>query len=206
MIAAPEVFVPTALQSSVEGDEEVEKFLAWTRRGLLAGVAAAGAGAAAGLVLGATPAGATQGGAVLAGEPNSATDTTQVVSSAGTGVGAITSTDGNSGIAGLDQSSPGGHGVYEDSENGTGVYGSTTGAGPGVRGMTSQDGSIGIWGTDDSTTGGSGVTGFSQAKVGVFEESASGSGLLRIPVGGVGRRQRYQHRRHRALQQSQRRL
>jgi hypothetical protein len=159
------------------------------RRALMLGVA--GAGLAAGVVAGANTAGAANGSDVLLGESNSATATTEVTTTSGDGLQGVTSSDGFSGVAGIDESSSGGHGVYGTSTDGIGVYGtlssgqsgllgssvagsvgdSSASAGvlglsssdDGVQGTTSADGFSGVRGIDQSTGGGYGVYGSSTA-------------------------------------------
>ncbi len=80
------------------------------------------------------------------------------VSTNGTGIAGTTSGDGQSGVAGTDEStSTGGYGVYGSSTNGTGVAGTTSG-----------DGQNGVAGTDESTGGGYGVSGSSANGYGVY--------------------------------------
>jgi hypothetical protein len=115
------------------------------RRSLLAGAAAAGAGAAVGLVAGTEPATAQTAAKtskdVLLGEANTATATTSITMSA----------SGDSAVAGVDTSPDGGYGVSGTSTNGTGVYGAsassgnTVGPGPaGVAGYGMTSDAIGV--------------------------------------------------------------
>jgi hypothetical protein len=113
------------------------------------------------------------------------------LSSSNDGVHGETSHDENSGVAGIDTSTSGGHGTYGRSTNGIGVYGtlasglsglldssvagvvgdSSSGHGvlglsagdDAVHGTTSADGFSGVRGIDQSTGGGYGVFGSSTA-------------------------------------------
>jgi hypothetical protein len=73
------------------------------------------------------------------------------------GVAGTTAGDGQSGVAGDDESTGGGYGVFGSSTNGTGVAGTTSG--------NSQNG---VAGTDTSTLGGYGVYGTSTNGWGVY--------------------------------------
>jgi hypothetical protein len=126
------------------------------RRALVAGAAAAGAGFAAALIGRPSPADAANGGPVLLGESNTATESTDITSS-GPGLGATTSATGQVALSGVDNSSGGGFGVSGGSTNGIGVYGNTGG-----------DGKYGVEGEDDSSGGGYGVYGHSGAGTGVY--------------------------------------
>jgi hypothetical protein len=104
------------------------------RRRLMLGAAAAGAGAAVGLVAGADPASAApdaNGGAVKLGKSNTATATTSVTTTAGDGLqgsssagGAFAgvlgenSAEGGFGVRGFDSATEGGTGVVAESEHG----------------------------------------------------------------------------------------
>ena len=99
---------------------------ATTRRAILLGGAAGLAGLVAGSVISAEPASAAEGGNVLIGEDNSgATARTAVFYTGNTAVGVLADGANSVGVQGQDNSS-GGHGigVYGQSINGTGVYGS----------------------------------------------------------------------------------
>ena len=98
------------------------------RQALMLGAAAAGAGIALGLVGGAKPADASNGGSVLLGRTNTASDSTIINTRAIDGL--QVSTTGDSGS----------HGVLGTSTSGTGVEGQTTG-----------DGQSGVSGIDTST-------------------------------------------------------
>jgi hypothetical protein len=128
------------------------------RRAIVLGAAAAGAGITAGLVTSAQPAEAANGRPVLLGEVNSATETTSISTTAGSGLVATTFENNESGVYGIDQSSGGG---------GTGVKGFSH-AGTGVFGLTRADGLQGVFGQDNSSGGGVGVLGVSSAGTGVL--------------------------------------
>jgi hypothetical protein len=82
-------------------------------RHLLIGLVSAGAGAAAGAVAGAQPADASTGNSndVQLGKVNSCSATTEIETSSGTGLLGTTATDGESGTAGVDNGTGGGHGA-----------------------------------------------------------------------------------------------
>lgn len=159
-----------------------------SRRRLLIGVVTAGAGVAASAVAGAQSAAASTGNSkdVQLGEVNSCSATTEIDSSSGTGLKGTTVTDGQSGTAGVDTSSGGGHGAYGRSENGTGVQGITLGYGQsGVNGVdSSTDGGIGVYGT---STWGTGVKGTSVHAAGVIGTSSEvlQSGVVGQGTGGA---------------------
>jgi hypothetical protein len=175
------------------------------RRRLMLGAAAAGAGAAVGLVAGAGPASAApdaNGGAVKLGDSNKATATTSVtttagdglqgISSAGGGFAGVNGVDNSSGAAGVSGTSTNGTGVSGTSTNGIGVSGSST-AGAGVIGTTSAtfSGSGEQAGVFGSSTGTNGVGVFGQGEVGVFGTTSTNlttgvSGLDESPEGGFG--------------------
>src|SRR6516165_12351751 len=95
-----------------------------SRRALFAGAAGAGVGAIAATVLpGAQSASAATGGNCLLGESNTASSTTSISTSSGTGLAGTTSDSAGSGVSGLDTSSGGGIGVGGGSANGIGVSG-----------------------------------------------------------------------------------
>jgi hypothetical protein len=93
------------------------------------------------------------------------------------GVAGTTAGDGQSGVAGDDESTGGGYGVFGSSTNGTGVAGTTSG--------NSQNG---VAGTDTSTLGGYGVYGTSANGHGVYGTSANGTGVYGTcgDNGGIG--------------------
>jgi hypothetical protein len=111
------------------------------RRRLMLGAAAAGAGAAVGLVAGAAPASAApnaNGGAVKLGESNKATTNTSVTTTAENGLQGISSAGGGyAGVNGINNTS-GCSGVLGTSTNGLGVAGSSTN-GVGVSGFSTND-------------------------------------------------------------------
>jgi len=105
------------------------------------GVAAAGAGAVAGLAA-ADPAGAANGGAVLLGESNKATATTAITSKKANAFGAsYTGTDGVF------------VGVFGTSTTGYGVTGQTTGSNAGVGGIATGEGASGVYAASDGENG-----------------------------------------------------
>jgi len=190
-------------------DEDGTSTRSWTRRGLIAGVAAAGAGAAAAVVGGAAPAGATEGDPLVVGEANTATGETSLTTSSGIAFLTYTSTTGAAALQGVDNSD-GGYGVYATSLAGNAVYGqmhATSGIsgaanqaagivgdsdlGPGVVGASSGDHGVygltnletyaGVYGSDQSAGGGYGLVGQSQTGIGVLgTTSASGEGIAGI--------------------------
>src|ERR1700678_4165118 len=85
-----------------------------SRRHFLIGVVAAGAGAAASAATGVQSAAASTGNSnnVQLGEINSCSATTEIETSAGTGLLGTTVTDGESGTGGVDNSPGGGRGPY----------------------------------------------------------------------------------------------
>jgi hypothetical protein len=155
-----------------------------SRRALVAGAAAAGAGIAASLVIGAQPA-AAEGENVTVGDSfTDATSTTGITSSgSGAALQGTTTTDGGSGVAGVDSSRYGGTGVMGTSFLGTGLTGTST-AGTGVSGTGgtagTNDGGPGVSGTGGNAvnngTGGTGVIGTGG--------SGSGSGIDGFGVSG----------------------
>jgi hypothetical protein len=123
-----------------------------SRRGLVFGAVATGAGAAAALVAGAGPADAANNNPVELGVSNSATAATIVSTTVGNGLEGVTSQAGLSGVAGVDSSTAagGGHGVYGRSGVGIGVYGTINGATTGqsaVYGNDASNGGYGVYGT-----------------------------------------------------------
>jgi hypothetical protein len=129
------------------------------RRSLLLGGSAAGVG----LVSAAAPAGAADGGAVELGENNTASASTEVTTTKGSGLMGATSENGdpasasgNAGVHGSDTSSGGANGVAGHSV-----------AGNGVAGFTSGDNNSGVYGDDTSTGGGYGIYGRSTKGTGV---------------------------------------
>ncbi len=132
------------------------------------GAAGAGAGIAATLVAGAEPASASNGAPVQLGDSNSATASTVVTTTVGTGLQGDASTNGQSGVSGIDTSPNGGHGTYGRSTNGTGAYGLTNG---------DTIGQSGVYGVDASTDGGYGVRASSTWGYGAYAVSAHGTGI-----------------------------
>jgi hypothetical protein len=179
-----------------------------SRRGALralGGAAAGGVGLAIGsTLLGAGPAaanepGGTEGGALIlgasGGEANTASSSTQVLTSSGVGIAGGTSAGGQSGVEGQDltTSSPFGFGVTGTSDGGTGVVG-TSDEGTGVSGKsTSSFGVNGMTGIGASQTpaGSAGVIGQDLATgapfaIGVFGSSDGGTGVQGGTDGGTG--------------------
>jgi hypothetical protein len=176
-----------------------------SRRGALralGGAAAGGVGLAIGsTLLGAGPAaanepGGTEGGALIIGasgsDANSASSSTQVLTSGGVGLAGGTTEHGQSGVEGQDltSASPYGVGVTGTSTGGTGVAGNTgaagaygvIGVGVGFSGQGFAPGG-GVWG--DSSTG-VGVLGTSSGDNGVFgvTDAAQAIGVAGTDVGG----------------------
>jgi hypothetical protein len=188
--------------SAVDGERPV------SRRSLirLGGMAAAGAGLAAGAsIVGARPAAAAAGGAVIQGQSNDAgSSSTEVRSTitgatlqgtntaSGTGIyGVRGAASGQSGSGGVVGDSQGGDGVVGLSSTGTGVRGVTTN-GTGVSGASTN--AYGVQGTG----GAGGVVGFAQsagskgvmgqgAAVGTEGQALDSDGIgVRGDVGGNG--------------------
>ena len=176
----------------------------WTRRGLIAGVAAVGVGAAAALVTGAEPAGAADGSPVELGEENVASATTSIATSTGSGLdgstggssglsygnagvvgdsattyGVIGVSSASSGVAGF-TTSDAASGVYGENYSGNGVYG--TGV-TGVYGTTSADGGSGVSAHDNSLTGGYGLLVDSTAGTAVAATSGPGIAVFAATSG-----------------------
>ncbi len=153
-------------------DEEVEGIARpsrrFGRRAIILGAAGAGAGVAAALVAGPEPAFAANGDPVKLGDSNSATASTVVTTTVGTGLQGQASTNGQSGVSGIDTSPDGGHGTYGRSTNGTGAYGLTRGD---TRGQS------GVYGVDASSDGGYGVQGLSTWGYGAYAVSSHGTGV-----------------------------
>lgn len=116
-----------------------------SRRALIAGAVAAGAGIATSLVVSAAPAAASDGNTVTVGGAFTG-DTTTSISTSG---------NGQSGVEGIDTSSGGGFGVTGTSTNGTGVVGQSF-AGEGVHGLSSA--SVGVFGESVQSAGVLGIT------------------------------------------------
>jgi len=169
-----------------------------TRRALLLGAAGAGAGITASLVTRAAPADASTD-PVLLGKSNSATRTTTISSTDGTGLKGSAATKGQSGLAGIDTSVDGGHGTFGRSTNGVGAYGRST-YGAGVYGQTAGYLQAGVYGNDAGPEGygvqgsslqGDGVWGQTSGtgRSGVYGNdvsSALGSGVQGNSANGVG--------------------
>ena len=156
----------------------------WSRRGLIAGAAAAGIGAAAGAVTGAVPASAgTQGGDMTLGEGNTATDPTTLLSSA-----TATFHSTQTASTGLDNSLSGA--IFGESTTGFGIIGLASGEGQvavygqssggsasSIQGVTGVNDNDGVFGLDYSSGGGVGVAGESDNGLGVQGESSNGIGV-----------------------------
>jgi hypothetical protein len=151
------------LPSPVEAAKAPTKRLG--RRALVLGLAAGGAGALAS-VAGAKSAYAANGNPVLLGGANSATATTSISTTTGTGIEGTTSVNGQSGVQGVDTSSQGGYGVQGNATNNFGVYGTTE-----------ADGRNAVYGLDLSSGGGCGVCGASTSSYGVNGASTSSYGV-----------------------------
>ncbi len=173
------------------------------RRALVLGAAATGAGLTADLIAGAKPAEAANGNAVELGETNSATASTVVNTTAGTGLqGGISGSEaGASGVSGVDNTTGTTcHGIYGRSINGTGVYGQTSGPdGYGLHGVDAGNGgAVGIFGTSINGFGVyglsnnlTGVQGATQAKgqsgvAGIDDSTAGGHGVYGKSTNGTG--------------------
>lgn len=155
------------------------------RRALMLGVA--GAGATTSLIAHAGQAEAATDGDLILGESNSATGTTEVSSTGATGLQGQTVTKGQSGVAGIDTGSEGGHGTYGRSVNGIGAYGTSletgvygSGGSIGVYGESTFG--IGVYGTPDG--GGSGLLGTTIA--GTVGDSSTKIGVLGVSNGNDG--------------------
>lgn len=197
---------------------EPDRSPTFSRRGALMalGGAAGGLGLVAGSsLLGASPAsasedGGTQGGALILGDSggnaNSASSSTQVITSAGVGLAGATGQTGQSGMEGQDLTtkqpygygvtgtSDGGTGVQGLSTNGTGVFGTSgqgTGvygqAGPGTGVLGTSAGGAGVKGQDLTTESpyAQGVTGTSDGGIGVYGVQGGGSGLGESTGGAI---------------------
>jgi len=156
---------------------------AWTRRGLIAGAAAAGIGAAAAVVGGADPAGATDGSALIVGQSNTAAAQTILISGSGSGVAffAEASTTGSAALQGSDISNDG-YGVYASSAGGVGVYGTVHGS-SGITDATSA--SAAILGDSDLATGVVGASSESNGLAG-YTTGQGLAGVFAYDLGTVG--------------------
>ncbi len=192
----------TETDTTLSDDLRTETARMVSRRGLMIAAAAAGAGAAAGSVMGATPAGAAtgSGGEVQLGDNNSGAGGTTTISTAtGNGLNGTT-TDSSASSCGLVGTSTAGWGVFGTRAAGhsgfttplAAVAGDSKDAN-GVVGLTANSGGNGVQG--GSTTSGIGVFGWSasaiptlddgQADLGVYGVGGSPSGLFSSdPVGG----------------------
>jgi hypothetical protein len=165
-----------------------------SRRIFIAGAAAAGTGAAASLVFGAEPAGATNGNAVLLGVNNGATAATTITTTAGSGLQASTGDPRYGALQGFATSSGSATGaVYGQtlSPSGAGVFGvnkAGSGAAIGVAGASSSPGGLGVKGTSSGANG-LGVCGINTASsgngAGVYGKTSSstGSGVSGVSLG-----------------------
>lgn len=172
------------------GSQRLTRRDGYGRRAVMLGAAAATAGAAVSLAGGTGVAEADTGGAVLLGQRNDATATTEIITSSGNGLDARTSDPGQSGIVGLDTGvAPTSHGVFGSSGSGTGVYG--TGGKYGVHGIGTGAANAGVYGQLGSgpidiwpagVVGGGGgknwgVSGSSDQGIGVLAISTKGTAL-----------------------------
>ena len=182
---------PTDLDGDVPGAPEGHGGgPSWTRRGLIAGVAAAGVGAAIGAAGGVGPAGAltggAQGGDLVLGEANTAAATTEITTTGGAGLLGITGASSGLvpsvtlALAGLIGDTDTGYGVIGASSASSGVWGVSDYT-QGVLGDTSANGEAGVRGFDNSTAGGYGVIGISHVGIGV--EANGGLAPLRLVPG-----------------------
>lgn len=145
-----------------EPDRSVGGEARYGRRAIVLGVAAAGATVVAALSAGEKPADAANGDAVKLGEGNSASASTQITTSDGNGLSALTLGDSAIGVYGFSAASGGGTGVEGDSNYGTGVIG-----------VTEENGQSGVHGKDVSASGGYGVSGRSDNGIGVYCQGAT---------------------------------
>jgi len=116
-----------------------------SRRGVILGAAAAGTGMAAGLVVGADPASAANGGSVLLGRSNSASVTTTITNNKKTTFEASCTAAGGSNDTAI--------GVYGTSTTGYGVRGDSSALFAGVGGYASGEGSSGVYGESTGANG-----------------------------------------------------
>ncbi len=118
--------------------------------------------------------------AVLAGETNTATSTTEITTSSGSGLYGV-----SVGASGFLEATGATAGVIGDSNTNTGIYGFSSAAN-GINGFTSSDGGVGVCGEDfSSQSGGVGTSGSSNYGVGVYGVSAEVSGIESSPLAGV---------------------
>jgi len=124
----------------------------------------------------AEPAQPAPGNPVLLGEANHATTTTSISTSSGDALDGLTTADYQAGVAGYDLSDGGGHGVFGESGNGTGVYGLAFG-----------DGQSGVYGEGSYGVSGQGDTGVvGQGETGVYGQSDNGTGVYGQSGNGTG--------------------
>ena len=147
------------------------------RRALFTGAAAAGLSVAASLMFGERTARAANGGAVKLGDSNTATATTSITTTVGSGLQATTSSDDGA-VVGVDTSVDGsGIGVWGQSSYGDGVVGQTNSSMPGMSGVAAVDAGNG---------GGYGVYGVSRAGYGVYGVSSGANPAIYGQANGVG--------------------
>ena len=144
------------------------------RRALILG-AATGVGAAAAVVAGASPAGATDGDVITVGGAFSGDTPSEIRTPTRTALRGICGGNGN--FVGPYA------GVYGESNSDLGVVGISN-ADDGVQGATSQAGASGVAGIDQSG-GGVGVSARSNHGIGVYGESVGASGLIGSNTPGV---------------------
>jgi hypothetical protein len=151
------------------------------RRSMILGVAAGGAGVAAGLVAGADPAAAAAGKPVKLGKTNTAHTTTTVTNTAGTAVVGTTSAAPSNNDTAI--------GVQGISSQGYGVRGDSSGFYAGVGGYASEEGAAGVYGEGDgangfgvygTTTGSGGTALYAAGNATVTGTLAKGGGSFRI--------------------------
>lgn len=160
-----------------------------SRRALITGATAAGAGLAASVLLRPDPAAAANGNDLVLGESNEASAVTVLTTSADAGLSVTTGdTSGSNGLYGLsgtDSSSGSGYGVEGISTNGVGVSGSSAN-GYGVTGFTSATDKAGVSGSPIGP-GGTGVLGETNNGTAVKgQDGGSGTGVLGTSDSGPG--------------------
>ncbi len=162
------------------------------RRGLLKAAGAAALGATAASLFEASPVGATEDSAVLAGETNTATSETVISTSSGNALSGQTGDDTAAGLYGVGVASSGATaglspaGVLGDSNTGIGVAGVSS-VNSGVYGLTTGNPEAGVLGADASGDVSSyGVYGTSVNGYGVVAHSSGVAPLLVLPSDTAG--------------------
>jgi hypothetical protein len=165
---------------SSEGDETTTRDRVG-RRGLMFGAAAAGTGIAAGLVAGAQPAAAANGGAVDLGKSNTATAITKISNKDTTAFAGASTGPATTNADGV--------GVHGTSKNGYGVRGDSSGFYAGVGGYATAAGSSGVYGEGDgssgygvygTTTGSGGIAVYAAGNATVTGSLSKGGGSFKI--------------------------